>query len=448
MRAVYYRVAAAFSAFLVFLGISLLHVYGDKDLYQRIMTLYGVVPFYTPFLDISGSLAAWECARLGVDVVVYDPCDVLQRGYNYSPLWMAVSGIPLGVDDTPIVGWTLDLLFIAGLSALPPPRRPPELILVIAATLSTTVAFALERANPDILLFLLALIAGVLAERGSALRLLGYSIALTAALLKYYPVMMLITVFRERPSRFIAAMTAIAAALAVFLAAYYAEIARALPTIAHGPYNTGFFGAKNLPFLLGEAIGTAFGPSSWAPLAERAFAGSIYATLVGSCLVICRRLSASGELSAMLNSLSSLERGFLVIGSAVIAGCFFAGQSIGYRGVFFLMVIPGLLGISRRPSGRNLRTTGIGTTVVIVLLMWGECFRLALDRSLEGSGVSEMLTVYLGFLLWLIRELCWWWSIAVILAMLAAFLRNAPIVRWASSRLNRSVGAFGQPTMR
>jgi hypothetical protein len=58
----------------------------------------------------------------------------------------------------------------------------------------------------------------------------------------------------------------------------------------------------------------------------------------------------------------------MVIGSAVIAGCFFAGQSIGYSGIFLLLVIPGLLALSR--SGvRELRALCLGSAIVIVLLM-------------------------------------------------------------------------------
>jgi hypothetical protein len=116
-----YRFGAAGSALLVFLGMSYLYEYADSDLYEHILRWYGVVPFRFPFVDISGALAAWECARQGVDVIVSDPCDVLHRGYNYSPLWMAASAIPLGVRDTTAVGWGLDLIFLLSLSLLPPP---------------------------------------------------------------------------------------------------------------------------------------------------------------------------------------------------------------------------------------------------------------------------------------------------------------------------------------
>jgi hypothetical protein len=440
MRFAIYRLAVPLAAFLCFLSMSWLYCWGNHALYDDILRWYGVVPFRFPFVDISGSLAAWECTRQGVDVILSNPCDVLQRGYNYSPLWMAAASIPLGVHDTPAVGWSLDLLFIASLALLPPPRRPLEMMLVLTATLSTMVVFALERANPDILLFMMALAAGLLAECRASVRLIGYGLALIAAFIKYYPIMALVAVFREAPPRFIATAMAIAAALAVFWVTYHGQIAEGLPTIAQGPYNTDLFAARNLPFLLGEAAGSAAEPSSWSSLAVRAYAGTIYATLVGCCVVIIRRLLGSGALAASLASIEGLERTLLVIGSAVIAGCFFAGQSIGYRGVFLLLVIPGLLAISRG-SDPNLRKLGIGTSIVVVLLMWEECLRLALSGGLDywlGTGITAGEG---KFLFWLVRELGWWWAVAVMLAILAAFVRDSPIMHWGSSRFNRSVRA-------
>lgn len=194
-----------------------LYSHGAKDLYENILTSFGVLPFRFPFVDASGALAAWECARQGVDVIVSDPCDVLQRGYNYSPLWMAVAGIPLSVRDTMAVGWSLDLVFLLSLSLLPPPRRTLELVLTLAATLSTMVAFALERANPDILLFLLTLATGLLTQYPLLMRVLGYFLGLAAALVKYYPIMVLVITFRERACVFGLVGLAVAASLAVFL---------------------------------------------------------------------------------------------------------------------------------------------------------------------------------------------------------------------------------------
>jgi hypothetical protein len=433
-----YRFGTAGAALFVFLGMSCLYTFGDRNLYEQILTSYGIAPFRTPFLDISAWLAVWECARQGVDVISANPCDVLQRAYSCSPLWIAAAAIPLGVHNTAAVGWILDLVFLLSLSLLPSPRDFHEFMLVLAATLSTMVIFALERANPDVLLFIMVLATAVLAECRLFMRVLGYFIALIAALLKYYPIMVLVIVFREIVSIFVAVSLLILGCLALFWSGYHADIARGLPRISRGAYDTDLFAAKNLPFLLGEVAGSAIEPSSWAAVAQRIVSGGLYAILVGCSVTICRRLLSSGELRGALASLTRPEQIFLVIGSAVIAGCFFAGQSVGYRGVYFLLVMPGLLAISRT-SSRDIRNLSLGTSVVIVLLMWGECFRLALFRALDHPGIPETLAGNLKILFWFSRELGWWWTISVTLTVLVDFLWASPVVLWVSSRFRHSV---------
>jgi hypothetical protein len=341
----------------------------------------------------------------------------LHLPFNYSPLWLAAVALPLSLRDITAVGWVLNLLFIASLSLLPPPRREVELLLMLAATLSTMVVFALERANADVVLFLLALAVGCLAERGSAARMIGYGLALSSALLKYYPIMMLVVLFRERIAVFAVLALMMVGALAVFWWVYHVEIVRGWANIPSGPYNTDLFAAKNLPVLIGLMVEDAAAPSRFAAAVGWAVTGGLYGGLAGAALLICRRLSRFAELRAAIAELPDGERVLMVIGSAVIAGCFFAGQSIGYRGIFLLLVIPGLLALSR--SGvRELRAFCLGSTIVIVLLMWGECLRQALDG---------------GFGFWLLREIGWWWSISVMLALVADFLRESPVLRGASA---------------
>ncbi len=379
-------------------------------MYDDILQSWGIVPFQFPFLDISGWLAAWECARQGIDVVSFDPCDMLFRGYSSSPLWLAAAGVPLGVANTTAVGWALDLVFIASLSLLPPPQRVVELLLVLAATLSTMVVFALERANADVALFLLALVTGCLAERGPAARMIGYGLALSSALLKYYPIMVLVVLFRERIAAFAAIALAVAGALAVFWVVYHVEIVRGWSEISTGPYNTDLFAAKNLPVLIRLMVEDAAMPSRFGAAVGWVVTAGLYGGLAGAALAICRRLSRFAELRAAIAELPDGERVLMVIGSAVIAGCFFAGQSIGYRGIFLLLVMPGLLALSRSAM-RELRALCLGSAIVIVLLMWGECLRQALGG---------------GFGFWL-----------VMLALVGDFLRESPVFRGASAWLTR-----------
>jgi hypothetical protein len=181
------------------------------------------------------------------------------------------------------------------------------------------------------------------------------------------------------------------------------------------------FAAKNLPFLIGMLIEKTSAPSRFGAAVGWVVTAGFYGGLAGAALAICRRLLRFPELRTGLVALPDGERVLMVIGSAVIAGCFFAGQSIGYRGIFLLLVMPGLLALSR--SGvRELRALSLGSAIVIVLLMWGECLR----QALEG-----------GFGFWLLRELGWWWSVSVMLALIADFLRASPVLQGASAWLGR-----------
>jgi hypothetical protein len=177
-------------------------------------------------------------------------------------------------------------------------------------------------------------------------------------------------------------------------------------------------------FLIGMMVENA-SPSRFGAAIEWVITAGLYVSLVGAALAICRRLSRFAALRAAVAELPSPERMFLVIGSAVITGCFFAGQSIGYRGIFLLLVMPGLLTLSHS-AARELRVLCLGTAIVIVLLMWGECLRLAFGG---------------GFGFWLLRELGWWWSVGVMLAVVTDFLQESPVVHSA-------FGWFGRQPVR
>jgi hypothetical protein len=431
----FYRFAAAASALLVFFALSLLYLCGDRSFYFTLLENWGIDPFRFPFLDMSGALAAWECARHGIDVIVSDPCDVLQRSYNYSPIWMSWSAIPLGIADTPAVGWICGLLFLLSLGMLPSPRRPLELILTILATLSAAVVFAVERGNPDILLFILAVVTALSAEGGLAIRLIGYAVALLSALVKYYPLVTLMMLVDERVPVFLFVSVAVILSLTIFGVAYHEEIARTLPYLPHGGYIEGFFGAKNLPFQIGDIAAAAFGPAA---ALGNISAAACLAVLGAGVVATCRGFTGKGRLPAAMATLDPRERNLLVLGSAVMCSCFFLGQNIWYRAIFLLMVLPGLFAISRAATSPRGNHWSLGTGVAIVFLMWEEFFRFGMLRVLHAVGAPASQIAGGHLLFWILREAVWWWVIAILLAIMVEFLRRSAVVCEVMSWLRRS----------
>jgi hypothetical protein len=433
----FYKYATPASALLVFFAVSLLYLYGDRSFYFTLLENWCVAPFRFPFVDISGSLAAWECARQGADVIISDPCDVLQRPYSYSPIWMSWSAIPLGVSDTPAVGWFSGLVFLLSLGMLPHPRRPLELILTLLATLSGAVVFAVERANPDILLFMLALVTALSAEGGLGVRLIGYAAAVLSGLVKYYPFVTLVMVVEERIPVYLSVSGAVVLVLATFGVVYHDEIVRGLPYIPTGTYIEGVFGAKNLPLQFGDMTTAALGPTS---ALGTVVAAACAASLVLGVIAIGRCFTIDGRLPAAMSALSFRERNLLVVGSAVICGCFFTGQNVWYRAIFLLLVMPGLFAIGREATSRRGYRWSLGTSIAIVFLMWEECVRFDIERITAAVDLSTPYAAQLRFFFWLTREAVWWWVVAILTAILVEFLRRSAVVDEAVSWLRRSGG--------
>lgn len=384
----------------------------------------------TPFADLSVLLAGWECTRHGIDVIAANPCDILHRPFDFSPLLLSFSGIPLGPADTPVVGWVLDLVFLVSLAFLPPVERLGELPFVLLATLSTAVVYALDRANLDAGLFAMAVATCLLVSGKFLSRLGGYSLALAATLLKYYPVMLLILILRERPRRCWAIGAAMLTALAAFWLGYHSEIIRALRNIPTSPYFSWTFGAQNLPFGIASLIRELPLPKRVSAAVAPAVAIVFYFGLLGVSLFVSRRELTAGGLHQAFAALASRHRIFLVAGSAIMVGCFFAGQSIYYRAVFFLLALPGFLAAARIASSRRARSVCLVTSGVIVFLMWEECLRYLIYVGLRTNhSVPPVLFAEVYSLFWIIREAAWWWVATMMLTVLLDFVRQAPVLR-------------------
>jgi hypothetical protein len=424
-------------ALLVFFLLTSFCVLGARDLYSGIVERWGVppFPFDVTFGDMHGLLAAWQCHRLGIDVVEVDPCDILHRSFNYSPLWLLASPLRLDVGSTNAAGWVCGLLFVLGLFLLPPPRRARDVPIVVLATLSTMVAFAVERGNPDIIIFMLVLLAGYLALRPSWTRYLAYVVALAAGLLKYYPLTLLALTFRERVSTFLAVNLAALCLILIFAAVYRSELERGIPLIAIGIYYGDMFAAQNLPFGIAQ---TAFATGDLASsLSARSVAFVLYALMLLACATNSARMIRPLDMRLALSKLTAHESMFLALGSILIIGCFLAGQNVGYRGIFLLLVLPGLLAVSRNATDGSTRALANFTSVLIVLLMWGEFLRVNLLFVLRTFEVGEGVVLVAWFAFWLVRELAWWWSISVLAAATFYLMSQSEVGRWVSSALAR-----------
>lgn len=407
------RATPALAGAAFFVLMAALYVAGLSDLYRGIIIAWGIDPFAYPFVDTDTYLSAVRCLRQGVDVYAANPCDPLQRVYDYSPLWMALTVFPMTLTWLTPFGLATDIAFLGALLLLPPGRDWRATGLITLAVLSSATLFAVERGNNDLVLFTLAAGAAVLVCKSPALRVAAYGLALLAGLLKYYPMTLMLIATRERPGRLIAVALTSVAVLALFIAITWHDLHRVLQLIPTGSPFGNMFGAVT--------VGAGFAQKARIS-PETAHVLRIAMTLAS--LAIGAAAGLRTRAAAALVPLTELERSFLLVGALLILSCFFTAQNIGYRAVHIILILPALTALARR-DGRKLF---LAATIAALALIWGEIWRnggLALGELIgdrKGRKIAYWAT-------WAIREAMWWWLVTLLISCVTSLLATSTAAR-------------------
>ena len=382
-------------------------LYGwSEGAYLALRRALGLQPF-APFLDLHGVMAAVACWHQGVDVYAANPCDALGRVHVYSPVWLRLPAWFGQPGLTLMLGVALALAAIAAMLVLPVPDGRIGRGLLLAAAVSPDTVFALERANVDVLIFIVVAAAVPLLAGGMAARAVAYGLFLAMGLLKFYPLVLLGLLVRERP-RAALLLGGAAAALAVLaLLPLAGEIARALANILLLPAFSGTFGAHQLP----QGVALLLPGQMLVPVLLGAALGAM--ALAGAV-----RLAADAALGEALGGLPRRHADLLLVGAVLMVGCFVAGESVEYRAIFLLLVLPALLHLAR---GKVLARGFMATAAGIVWLMWDPLVRRVVARLAPAAGDFPALP---GLALWTLREVLWWGVMTVLAGLVAGVLRQ------------------------
>ncbi len=423
LKALAFRFGPSAVGLLVFAAMAALFRSGDQDLYFRLLKGWGILPFARPFLDTESVLRAIECWGQGFDV--WNPTPCMNGGwYSYSPLLLHAAPLGIGPDDRLAFGFPLVIAFLLSLSALPPCRSWGEVGARVLAVLSAATVFAVERANLDIVVFLLAMLGVCLAVRRDGWRHAGYGVFILAAILKFYPAVLLLLALREHPKIVAATGAAAAIAAAVLLFPSGGGAAEAVKLLPVGSPYTDMFGAMNLP--LGLIVLPMAPPGvPWEEVLRMPF--PVAAQVMLGALILIAAVIAWRNVRHDVErwpALTPAQAAFLVAGAALIVGCFFAAQNIAYRAIFLLMTLPGLVALARADADR--RRSRILLIAGVLFVMWEEFFHHQ-ATALQPAMANVILPAAAEFTFWLIRETVWWWVIARLAALLAAFALSTPL---------------------
>jgi len=448
LRPLNFRFAVSACGLLALSFVTFLYM---KYPYVYMKLINGMIKFRAPhpFMDWEYIPSAIRCWSEGVDVYTDNTCFMAWgslQPFPYSPLLLRATFLVAGEHWINVTMVSVCVLFFLSLATLTPPHDWRDLIIALFATLSSATFLAAERGNADLILFLM-IVAGIhLRVLPLAFRLGGYGLIILAGLVKFYPFVALILVLRERLFVIAAVAVASMAALATTLLFYHHELGLMYANLPSPSYFTMQFGSANLPGGIGVFVGKVIERLGYADadtaratgaLVSHAILPILVVSAITAAFVIARRC----DLRCIEARLPSRQLDFLVAGAALMSGCFFASQSVIYRGIYLLLALPGLAELSRQlptPSGRRLFGSA-GAAIVFVL--WtpflDECPNLAgLSARLQYIGLAPRTALLLhypnnynnfpssgsGYGLWLASELAWWWIITLLLAVLGALV--------------------------
>jgi hypothetical protein len=374
-----------------------LWLWGASQTYWHLIGAFGfhMAPF--PFLDTYTELTWLECSRRGVDIFRSNPCDNYTHfTMNYPPILILGAKTGLGIGATPWVGCIKCLAFLGGLAILPATRSCSELIIRCAASLSPIVVFALERGQSELLIFSATALGCALLMRQGRVRYLGYVAFFFAAMIKFYPVTLVISSAREPIWRCFLIMGAFAAAATGALLIHsdgLPFVLRHLPPA--GPFS-GAFGMSN--FADGLA---SLGPSyfvAW-PWLKSAITLAWVLTVVVAVIGFLRNRDLRKAIRNITDdaALSGYAGGILTLTVSL------ATVSVAYRGIEFLLLLPALCQLAPLLQNRSARIGICFTLGVTLFVFWSDPIREALGL----YSAAHLTTVQ--FLFWLLHEAAWWW---------------------------------------
>ena len=180
------------SRFLVSVCISSLVLLYLYIIYVNDIWAWVAVPHLEPmFLDWHGVLASSDCHDLNYNVYTMNPCDAFDRLFTYGNLWFDIRLFGLTRADTTWSAICLVSFFVLISAYLLDPKSYSEYAISVSLLISPAFFLGLERANSDLLLFLIIVSGVYLVAKENRISQSGaFAIFYVATLLKVYPLVL------------------------------------------------------------------------------------------------------------------------------------------------------------------------------------------------------------------------------------------------------------------
>jgi hypothetical protein len=327
------------------------------------------VPHMEPlFADLHAILSARECHARGMNVFVSNPCDVMGRIHVYGSAWLSLSQLN-ATSLLWFLGLTTNAAFMAIAVGIIRPTSVFELLISCLILFSPAVTLGVERANNDIVIFILvAVSAALLTSRYALNQLFALLTICVSTLLKIYPSILFgaaLFSIKNNRKEFVVILASSFLLAAWWLGMYTNEILL-LKNIVPKPLDHYVTGARALFTYIGRPFPAVLSIS---------FAGfiAIFFVFVMS-FTFWIIFSLKKKIVAPLVKKSSYV--LFIFGLSILFFTYTINSNYDYRWIFFVFLIPLLFDIKRAaPAGGLVCNLVWLCLICAVVIMWTETFR-------------------------------------------------------------------------
>jgi hypothetical protein len=330
----------------------------------------GVMATRPHFLDWHGVVAASDCAKLGYNVFLQNPCDALQRPHNYGTIWLNVGGFGLTRENQWWTGLLISATFIIASSLALHPRSIKQFIIAFLALASPAVALGIERANVDLIIFVVLLVATYLIARPQGLaKWMGAALCLLLTVAKLYPAVAFASIFWGLPNRrgVLFAVTGFAVAIIAWVLLDLEDVRAVIGVFERPGLGPGYGGPLLGPTNGGSLLYVVlilqqFVPSTLDPVR----AGLITFILTYLASLLCARHVCFNDRA------DALDRVRFIAGLAIAAFAFGVTTNYDYRNIFLLFTLPLLFKLHQDRRGQDPlpRLIISSTLILVIFVLW------------------------------------------------------------------------------
>ena len=330
--------------------------------WPRLFYFIGVNHYGAWFLDTFALLASNDAVTRGLDPYAPNPLDYFNRPHVYSHFWLHLRDLGLTRADVAWLGFSIVVLFLVTALAKLRPRTWPQLLWYAAIFCSAPVLLAIERANNDLVIFvLLSPIVACVRSRRQAMWLVGLLLVAVAALLKYYPAVAVVVLLSIDDRRELRIRVGVIALVLGFAGLTLARDLAGYGAVAPKPAGLLSFG--------GAAFFLELGSTGWTAKMLSVGAGALVVVLAWR-----KRWLGDWEPSPA----QSADWLHFILGASLLTGCFFTNLNYGYRWIFALWLAPMLWTLLHEPkTPPSVRRVAKWTAGLLLVVFWWDplcCF--------------------------------------------------------------------------